>query len=124
MNYVYGRPVYLLDRFDEVSEETQERMRIMTNIENIYTNVYTNGVKEADVMETAKLFTNGGSQAVRLPKNCRFDDDEVYVNRVGNAMILLPKNDPWSSAIMGLSMFSDDFMKDYEDLPVQERDPL
>ena len=95
-----------------------------TLIEKVYTNVYTKGVKEGDIMETAKLFTNGGSQAVRLPKNCRFDDEEVYVNRVGNAVILLPKNDPWSSAIMGLSMFSDDFMKDYEDLPAQERDPL
>lgn len=95
-----------------------------TLIDNVYTNVYTKGVKEADIMETAKLFTNGGSQAVRLPKNCRFDDDEVYVNKVGNAVILLPKNDPWSSAVMGLSMFSDDFMKDYEDLPVEERDSL
>ena len=74
-------------------------------------------------METAKLFTNGGSQAVRLPKNCRFDDDEVYVNRIGNAVILLPKNDARSSAVLGLSMFSDDFMKDYEDLSVEERDP-
>ena len=95
-----------------------------TLIDNVYTNVYTKGVKEAYIMETAKLFTNGGSQAVRLPKNCRFDDEEVYVNKIGNAVILLPKNDPWSSAIMGLSMFSDDFMKDYEDLPVEERDPL
>ncbi|MBR2676425.1 MAG: antitoxin [Solobacterium sp.] len=75
-------------------------------------------------METAKLFTNGGSQAVRLPKNCRFDDDEVLVNRVGNAVILLPKNDPWSTAMIGLSMFTDDFMEDYEKLPVQERESL
>ena len=75
-------------------------------------------------METAKLFTNGGSQAVRLPKSCRFDDDEVYVNRVGKAVILLPKNDPWSTVLMGLSMFSDDFMNGYEDLPVEERDRL
>lgn len=75
-------------------------------------------------METAKLFSNGGSQAVRLPKNCRFDGDEVFVNRIGNAVILLPKNDPWSAAVMGLSMFSEDFMEDYEDLPVQERGSL
>ncbi|MBR3251255.1 MAG: antitoxin [Erysipelotrichaceae bacterium] len=95
-----------------------------TLIEKVYTNVYTKGVKEANIMETAKLFTNGGSQAVRLPKNCRFDDEEVYVNKIGNAVILLPKNDPWSSAVMGLSMFSDDFMKNYEDLPVEERDSL
>jgi len=75
-------------------------------------------------METAKLFSNGGSQAVRLPKNCRFDDDEVFINRIGNAVILLPKNDPWSTAVMGLSMFSEDFMEKYEDLPVQERESL
>lgn len=75
-------------------------------------------------METAKLFTNGGSQAVRLPKNCRFDDDEVLVNRVGNAVILLPKNDSWSTAMIGLSMFTDDFMENYEQLPVQERESL
>ncbi len=94
-----------------------------SRIETVYINVYTKGVKETDTMETAKLFTNGGSQAVRLPKNCRFDDEEVYVNRIGNAVILLPKNDSWSSAILGLSMFSDDFMKDYEDLPAEEREP-
>ena len=94
-----------------------------SRIETVYINVYTKGVKEAGIMETAKLFTNGGSQAVRLPRNCRFDDEEVYVNRIGNAVILLPKNDSWSSAILGLSMFSDDFMKDYEDLPAEEREP-
>ncbi len=75
-------------------------------------------------METAKLFTDGGSQAVSLPENCRFEGDEVYVNRIGNAVILLPKDDPWSTAVMGLSMFSEDFMDDCEDLPVQERAPL
>jgi antitoxin VapB len=75
-------------------------------------------------METAKLFNNGGSQAVRLPKNCRFDDDEVLINKVGNAVILLPKNDPWSTAVIGLSMFTEDFMEGYEDLPVQERASL
>ena len=29
------------------------------------------------IMETAKVFANGGSQAIRLPKNCRFDQDEL-----------------------------------------------
>ena len=75
-------------------------------------------------METAKLFSNGGSQAVRLPKDCRFNEDEVLVNRIGNAVILLPKNGPWSTAVMGLSLFSEDFMEDFEDLPVQERETL
>ncbi len=43
-------------------------------------------------METAKLFQNGRSQAVRLPKAFRFEGDEVYVKRVGNGVLLIPKD--------------------------------
>ena len=76
-------------------------------------------------METAKLFINGGSQAVRLPKACRFDDDEVLINRVGNVVLLMPKDDPWSSMMAALSLFTDDFLREpVEDLPLQERDAL
>ena len=39
-------------------------------------------------METAKLFTSGGSQAVRLPKSCRFAGDEVAVKKVGGIVML------------------------------------
>lgn len=46
----------------------------------------------ADIFEgTAKIFNNGNSQAVRLPKECRFDDAEVIVKKVGDAVTLLPK---------------------------------
>ena len=76
-------------------------------------------------MEIAKVFTNGGSQAVRLPKGCRFDQDEVLANRIGGIVILMPKNDPWGSMLQGIQMFSDDFLADgIENLPVQERDFL
>lgn len=76
-------------------------------------------------METAKIFTNGGSQAVRLPKTCRFSDDEVFINRIGNVVILFPKNDPWQNMLTGLELFTDDFLKDgVEDLPLQERSEL
>ncbi|HAE17425.1 MAG TPA: AbrB/MazE/SpoVT family DNA-binding domain-containing protein [Erysipelotrichaceae bacterium] len=75
--------------------------------------------------ETAKIFINGGSQAVRLPKTCRFDGNEVLVNRIGNIVILMPKDDPWSAMMSSLSMFTDDFMKEeIEDLPVQERNDI
>jgi len=49
-------------------------------------------------MARAKIFQNGGSQAVRLPKDCRFPDDqrEVLVRRVGRRVILEPA-DEWSS---------------------------
>lgn len=73
-------------------------------------------------MEVAKIFANGGSQAVRLPKSCRFDSDEVFVNHIGNIVILMPKDDPWASMMNGLNMFTEDFLKeDVEDLPLQER---
>lgn len=76
-------------------------------------------------METAKVFTNGGSQAVRLPKDCRFHDDEVLVNRIGNVVILMPKDDPWQSMLQSLDLFTEDFLADgIEDLPVQERESL
>jgi antitoxin VapB len=39
---------------------------------------------------TAKLFKNGSSQAVRLPKECRFEGDEVIVKRFGDMVILVP----------------------------------
>jgi len=41
-------------------------------------------------LETAKLFVNGGSQAVRLPKSCRFPYDEVAVKKVGEIVMLYP----------------------------------
>lgn len=73
-------------------------------------------------MEVAKVFSNGGSQAVRLPKNCRFEQDEVLVNRVGSVVILMPKDDPWAPMMQSLDMFTDDFLADgIEDLPIQER---
>lgn len=76
-------------------------------------------------MDTAKVFTNGGSQAVRLPKDCRFEDNEVLVHRIGNIVILVPKNDPWRGMMDSLDMFTDDFLADgIEPLPLQERDSL
>ncbi len=65
-------------------------------------------------METAKLFKNGRSQAVRLPKEFRFDGDKVYVKRVGNAVVLLPYRDSWRGMFESLEQFSEDFMQDRE----------
>ncbi|MBI5843055.1 MAG: antitoxin [Deltaproteobacteria bacterium] len=61
-------------------------------------------------MDTAKLFKNGNSQAVRLPREFKFSGDEVYIKKVGRNVILSPKDDPWSSFVESLSMFSEDFM--------------
>ncbi|MSQ65484.1 MAG: AbrB/MazE/SpoVT family DNA-binding domain-containing protein [Limnohabitans sp.] len=41
--------------------------------------------------DTAKIFITGRSQAVRLPKAYRFDTAEVFIEKVGNTVILRPK---------------------------------
>jgi antitoxin VapB len=73
--------------------------------------VYT--VEEVEV-ETAKLFMNGRSQAVRLPKGFRFEGDEVFIKRMGDAVLLFPRRDPWRTLIGSLEDFSEDFMEERE----------
>ncbi len=74
-------------------------------------------------MNTAKLFQNGRSQAVRLPKDFRFDGDEVFVHKVGNAVVLLPIRHSWDTLFQSLDKFSDDFMREGRQQPtVQKRD--
>ena len=63
-------------------------------------------------MLTAKIFENGRSQTVRLPKECRFSSDEVLVNKIGDIVILLPKENKWDSFMRAIDLFSDDFMAD------------
>ncbi|MEA2019522.1 MAG: type II toxin-antitoxin system VapB family antitoxin [Campylobacterota bacterium] len=72
----------------------------------------------------AKVFQNGRSQAVRLPKECRFDTDEVYIEKVGNSLIITPKKeDKWDNFFDNLrNMDTSNFMDDVEQLPMQERD--
>jgi antitoxin VapB len=48
-------------------------------------------------MKTAKLFANGRSQAVRLPKEFRFSGDEVYIKKVGYTVMLFPKDRLWET---------------------------
>ena len=63
-------------------------------------------------MMTAKVFKDGRSQAIRLPKECRFSSDEVVVNKIGDIVILLPKQNKWDSFMRAVDLFSDDFMAD------------
>jgi len=65
-------------------------------------------------MKTAKLFKNGESQAVRLPKEFRFAGDEVFIQRAGSAVVLLPKAKSWDTLIESLAKFPADFMRDRE----------
>ena len=74
-------------------------------------------------MKTAKLFKNGQSQAVRLPKEFRFKGaDFVYIKKKGNCIILIPIDNPWQSLINTIGKFSEDFMQEREILRDQERE--
>lgn len=76
-------------------------------------------------METAKIFENGRSQAVRLPKKFRFDVDEVVVQQLGDAVILVPKEALWQTFMDGVNGFTDDIFEDGRDQGVQkERETL
>jgi antitoxin VapB len=75
-------------------------------------------------MKTARIFTNGRSQAVRLPKEFRFSGDEVYINKVQGIVMLIPKDDPWTSLINSLEHFSEDFMEQREQPVPQKREDV
>jgi antitoxin VapB len=73
-------------------------------------------------MRTAKIFQNGQSQAIRLPKEFRFKDDQVYIKKSGNVVILIPKSNSWDSLADSLGKFSDDFMVERNQPRTQRRE--
>lgn len=76
-------------------------------------------------METAKIFENGRSQAVRLPKKFRFNTDEVVVQQLGEAVILVPKESLWKIFADGLEGFTSDIFEEGREQGVQrERERL
>ncbi len=74
-------------------------------------------------MQTAKIFINGRSQAVRIPKEFQFKGDEVFIQKVGDVVILVPKNKAWNAFLDGLNGFTDEFLNEGRiDLPESERE--
>ncbi len=62
-------------------------------------------------MESAKLFQNGRSQAVRLPKSFRFEGDEVYIKKVAEGVLLIPKSQSvWDIWEKNLTKYEEPFM--------------
>lgn len=76
------------------------------------------------IMDTAKIFKTGNSQAVRLPKQYRFVGNEVVIKRLGNAVVLLPKDDPWQVMFDALRDFPHDIGLQRDQPSQQERDAL
>jgi antitoxin VapB len=63
-------------------------------------------------MNVVKVFANGRSQAVRLPKECRFAEKRLVVKRVGDMVMIFPPRKAWKIFAEGLKGFSEDFMAD------------
>ena len=72
-------------------------------------------------MKTAKLFANGQSQAVRLPKDYRFSGDEVGIMKVGEVVLLYPKDKEDKLFLSSIGNFTDDF---YESIKSARQDSL
>jgi len=75
-------------------------------------------------MDTAKLFQSGRSQAVRLPKEYRFQGSEVVVKHFGNGVLLLPIEDPWQMLEAGLEAFEPGFVLSRKQPEPQMRDAI
>ena len=75
-------------------------------------------------MDTAKIFENGRSQAVRLPKEYRFEDNDVYIKKVDDVVMLIPRNKVWKTFRNSFNKFTSDLdlTRDESDVPQERED--
>jgi len=75
---------------------------------------------------TAKLFQNGRSQAVRLPKAVAFPEGvhQVDILKIGRSRLIVPQGKRWDDLFPNGPRASDDFMAEREQPQVEEREPL
>jgi len=72
-------------------------------------------------MQTAKLFNNGRSQAVRLPKEYRLDGTDVFITSLDGVIMLIPRKTPWAGFVASLKRFTGDFMEEREQPALEQR---
>jgi len=72
-------------------------------------------------MTTAKVFMNGRSQAIRLPREFRVETDEVFLKKTNGGFVVIER-DPWEVFEEGCTELSDDFMADRRQPPLERRD--
>lgn len=75
-------------------------------------------------MDTAKVFVNGRSQAVRLPKEYRFDEDDVFIKKIDDVVMLIPRDKVWKTFRNSFNKFSDDLLLERDNELPQEKDIL
>ena len=75
-------------------------------------------------MNTAKLKMQGNKQLAVLPDGFQLVGEEVHIKKVGNAIILILKNNRWQTLWNSLDLFSDNFIETRDQPPLQEREKL
>ncbi len=65
-------------------------------------------------MQTAKVINSGCFQMVGIPREYRFDSDEVFISRIGDSVMLTPKDALASAFDLGASMVTEDFLQDWK----------
>lgn len=74
------------------------------------------------MQQTAKIFMNNRSQAVRLPKEFQFSTSEVFIRKQGDEVILSARPTDWTEYLASRPLASPDYMDNVEELPMQERE--
>ena len=74
-----------------------------------------------ETVRTTRTFKNGNSQAVRIPNEFRLPDGELRIEKIGSAILLIPKNDPWRLFDESLNGFSDDFLAGGRNQPEMQK---
>ena len=85
--------------------------------------------EERDARKIARVFMTGRSQAVRLPKEFRFDTDRVLIRREGRNVVLSPIFKDWDDYFKNGASFTEDFFEAMDELrnthlPLEEREPF
>jgi antitoxin VapB len=74
--------------------------------------------------ETIDIKSKRGSQAIRIPKRMKIDDDKVYLKKVGNSLFIIPFHNPWQNMIDSIDSFTPDYMDSREQPQNQQRESL
>ena len=75
-------------------------------------------------LKTIDIKNKKGTQAIRIPKQMKIDDDKVYLKKVGNALYIIPYHKPWQNLYDSLDSFTSDFMDIREQPDNQQRESL
>ncbi len=75
-------------------------------------------------MNTAKICNTREGQTIRLPEGLKLEGNEVFVKKIGRNILLIPTDDPWEALVSSLDQFSEDFMNDRGQPPLQKREDI